>query len=310
MLVSVIIPCFNVESYIEACVNSVLNQTYPTIEIICVDNGSSDSTHQKLLALQSLFPNKISVLSEAKKGAPSARNKGLTNAKGEWIQFLDADDLILPEKIEHQMQIVINNPSIGFIASSFYNESIKGDRRLVNPNNNDPYKALFITKLGITSANLFKSEAIKQVGGWNAELKSSQEADLMFQMLKRGLTVKLDESPLTVIRERAHGQISQRNPKEKWIQYISLRIQIIDFLKETKARYFEEEKDFFYQNLFIHIRTLAKYEIDEATRLFYKYFDEDYTNGKKLPKSRYKLLFNVLGFKKTEILINLLKRNN
>jgi len=310
MLVSVIIPCFNVESYIDACVNSVLNQTYPTVEIICVDNASSDSTHEKLLALQSLFPNKISVLSEAKKGAPNARNKGLTNAKGEWVQFLDADDLILPNKIEHQIKIAINNPTIGFIASSFYIESINGERRLIAPSNFDPFKALFITKLGITSANLFKSEAIKEVGGWNAELKSSQEADLMFQMLKKGLTVQLDESPLTVIRERAHGQISQRNPKEKWLQYISLRIQIIDFLRETNAIYFEKEKDFFYQNLFIHLRTLAKYEIDEATNLFYKHFDKDYINGKKLPKSRYKLLFNLLGFKKTEILINMVKSNN
>lgn len=307
MLVSVIIPCFNVEHYIEACVNSVLTQTYSNTEIICVDNASSDSTHLKLLELQSLNPNKISVLSEDKKGAPNARNKGLSTAKGEWVQFLDADDLILPEKIEHQIQLALNNPSIGFIAASFYTESIKGERRLVSPTNNDPFKALFITKLGITSANLFKSEAIKQVGGWNAELKSSQEADLMFQMLKKNSIVKLDENPLTVIRERAHGQISQRNPKEKWVQYISLRIQIIEFLKNSKSSYFENERDFFYQNLFVHIRTLAKYDLSEATRLFQMYFDEPYKSGNIFPKSSYKFIFKLLGFKKTELLINLIK---
>ena len=83
ILVSVIIPCYNVSEYIQECVNSVINQTYNSIEIICIDDGSNDDT---LLILKEMeFLNEISLYRQENCGAPSARNLGLKHAKGEWI---------------------------------------------------------------------------------------------------------------------------------------------------------------------------------------------------------------------------------
>ncbi len=107
MLVSVVIPCYNVEDYIEECIHSAFAQTHKPIEVICIDNNSTDNTWQKLKQLQEKYPSLL-IDKELKPGAPAARNKGLALSKGEWIQFLDADDLLLPEKIEHQAKLLQN----------------------------------------------------------------------------------------------------------------------------------------------------------------------------------------------------------
>ena len=111
MLVSVVIPCFNVEHFITECIESVVSQTHQELEIICVDNNSTDNTWETFLELKNKYPN-IFLVQEMKKGANAARNKGLDIAKGEWIQFLDADDLYLPTKLEEQVKYIENNIGI------------------------------------------------------------------------------------------------------------------------------------------------------------------------------------------------------
>lgn len=99
-LVSIIIPAFNAVKYLEQTIESVLNQTYGNIEIIIIDNNSTDDTYE--IAKKISKPNFI-VTKCLKKGASSARNVGLKLAKGQFIQFLDADDLLPPNKIECQL---------------------------------------------------------------------------------------------------------------------------------------------------------------------------------------------------------------
>lgn len=107
MLISIIIPAYNVEVYIKECIHSAFAQTHKPIEVICIDNNSTDNTWQKLKQLHEKYPSLL-IDKELKPGAPAARNKGLALSKGEWIQFLDADDLLLPEKIEHQAKLLQN----------------------------------------------------------------------------------------------------------------------------------------------------------------------------------------------------------
>lgn len=100
-LVSICIPAYNAEPYIETTIDSALNQTYSNIEIIVIDDGSSDRT----LELASRYKARgVSVIHQQNKGASAARNVGLRAASGEWIQFLDADDVLHPEKIERQIR--------------------------------------------------------------------------------------------------------------------------------------------------------------------------------------------------------------
>ena len=91
-MISVIIPCFNSEEYITRAIESILKQSYTNYEIILVNNNSTDNTYNILQEYAKKKAGLVNVFNEYKKGAPAARNKGLSEAKGEWIQFLDADD--------------------------------------------------------------------------------------------------------------------------------------------------------------------------------------------------------------------------
>jgi len=96
MKVSIIIPVFNVEKYLEECIESALNQIYPDIEIIAVNDGSTD----KSLQILEKFSNKIKIISKKNGGKASAVNQGLKFASGEWIKVLDSDDVLYPTAIE------------------------------------------------------------------------------------------------------------------------------------------------------------------------------------------------------------------
>ncbi|MDB5086965.1 MAG: hypothetical protein JWR09_959 [Mucilaginibacter sp.] len=106
-LVSVIIPIYNAEPYIEDCISSVLGQTWPNLEIIIIDDGSTDNSFERANALSA---DNITIITQANAGASAARNNGLRHAKGEHIQFLDADDLLSTEKIRAQMDILAGKP--------------------------------------------------------------------------------------------------------------------------------------------------------------------------------------------------------
>jgi glycosyltransferase involved in cell wall biosynthesis len=95
-LISVIIPLYNAEKYISECITSVLNQSWPNIEVIVVDDGSKDNS---LAVAKSFECDNVKVFSQENKGASAARNKGLAVAKGDYIQFLDADDLLKNDKL-------------------------------------------------------------------------------------------------------------------------------------------------------------------------------------------------------------------
>jgi len=300
MLVSVIIPCYNVEEYIEECIASVLAQSHTETEIICVDNNSSDRTAAILQEQELKHPGKVRALKELKKGASAARNKGLSVAAGEWIQFLDADDLLLPEKIKHQLGIIAAEPVHGFIAAACIRQTVDGKQTTVAIKTKDPFKSLYTTKLGNTCANLFNAAQLKSIGGWNENIRSSQESDLMFRLLRNGAVIADDNVPLTVIRERASGQISQGDPKKNWMQYIALRIEIIDYLKTNRKEYFEKEKDFYYQNLFSQVRTLAKYDLESAALIFKNDFEKGFAPRSGSGWSVYALLFKLFGFKNAE----------
>ncbi len=107
-LVSVIIAAYNVEKYVAEAVDSVLNQTYKNIEIIVVDDGSTDSTREALEPY--IKQNKIKYIYQENKRLAAARNTGLRISKGEYIAILDSDDLFLPEKIEKQVDFLENHP--------------------------------------------------------------------------------------------------------------------------------------------------------------------------------------------------------
>lgn len=124
-LISVIIPVYNVEKYLKQCVDSVLAQTYQNIEIILVDDGSTDSSGQ-ICDEYSNQHKSIKSLHEQNGGASSARNYGLKHAKGDYVYFLDSDDYLINNAIERMVVCAVNNQAdLVFIEAKSIDESGK-----------------------------------------------------------------------------------------------------------------------------------------------------------------------------------------
>ena len=114
--VSVIIPTYNRSGYLVQAVESVLNQTFGDLEVVVVDDGSTDDTAR---VLRSLNDPRVKPIHQANAGRSAARNRGFAESSGQYIVFLDDDDLFLPEKLERQAGFLLENPGAGLVASGF-----------------------------------------------------------------------------------------------------------------------------------------------------------------------------------------------
>src|SRR5919107_365976 len=111
-LVSVVIPCFNLGAYLDETVQSVLDQTFQDFEILIVDDGSDDATTRHMLA--SYRRPKTRIVRIENRGLPGARNRGLEEAVGRYVSFLDADDLYEPTFLERTVETLEADPSKAF----------------------------------------------------------------------------------------------------------------------------------------------------------------------------------------------------
>lgn len=110
-MISIIIPTFNSSNYISQAIKSVLNQSYKNYEIIVVDDGSTDNTYEELKK----YKDKIKYYYKENGGVASARNYGIIRSKGDYVCFLDADDLYKKNKLESQIKFLIENPNIDIV---------------------------------------------------------------------------------------------------------------------------------------------------------------------------------------------------
>jgi glycosyltransferase involved in cell wall biosynthesis len=111
MLVSVVIPAYNAASFIERTINSVLSQTYQNFEILVINDGSKDNTLEVIQKLSQKDP-RIKVLDKKNSGVSDTRNLGIEMSKGDFIAFLDADDIWLPNKLEIQVSLMQKNQNL------------------------------------------------------------------------------------------------------------------------------------------------------------------------------------------------------
>jgi glycosyltransferase involved in cell wall biosynthesis len=269
MLVSVIIPCYNVSQYIGECIESVYNQTHKNLEVICVDNNSTDKTIETIQLLQLKYPSLV-ILNEPKEGANAARNCGLKIASGNWIQFLDADDLLFENKIENQLKLIskFENKNLGYVASAYIKRNINKIETKICTLDSEKYTAAFLNKSGNTCSNLWNKKIVLNVGMWNENIKSSQETELMLKMINFNYDFVLDTEALTIIRERESGQISQGKPDKKWQQFIEIRIEYLKFLKLNSISEYQKHKGILLDFLMNSIVTLSYFDKLQAVSYY------------------------------------------
>lgn len=123
-LVTVIIPVYNGEAYIDDAIRSVLGQTYPSTEIIVVDDGSTDGTHARLAA----YAPRVQCIRNAQSNGTASvpRNVGMGQSTGEYISFLDSDDIMVPDRIEKRAEFLASHAEAGLVFSDYRNFSTAG----------------------------------------------------------------------------------------------------------------------------------------------------------------------------------------
>ena len=294
-LVSIVIPCYNVDQFVEEGVESALNQTYSNIEIICVDDGSTDNTLQILRQLESENPE-VSVLTGPNSGASAARNRGLQQADGKWIQFLDADDLVDPYKIEHQVGLVRSKKSQVDLVAAGYVKRTDDNTKKIEVEDENPWISLIKSRLGITSSNLWRRTSVQLAGGWDESQSSSQETELMYRMLRQNATVVYDGELLTLVRRR-EGSISTSGIEKNWERYIELRKQIVQTLS-SKNELTKDIKNAYHEMILVAARSL--YNTNKKKSI--KYVRKLLPN--KFQSRRYSWIYNfnykVFGFEFAE----------
>ncbi len=201
-LISIIIPFYNQDIYFDSCIDSALAQTYANTEIIIINDGSDKIFDDRLEKIQSKYPDKIKILKQENKGAGAARNLGIENSKGEYIAFLDSDDVWLPNKLEHQMTILKKN-KIDFIHSSYLivNDENRFIGKFISKNLN--YKKLIKScDIGLSTV-LIKSDLIKK--HLFATISTKEDYVCWLSVVKEINTLFGDQKEVMIYRDKKNS---------------------------------------------------------------------------------------------------------
>lgn len=181
-LVSVIIPAWNNAPMAVEAVESALAQTYSRVEVVVVDDGSNDDTPQRLAA----FGSRITLIRQAHKGPAVARNAGIRASHGEFVGFLDSDDLWMPEKVERCLPPLLADPDTGVVFTAVRIHETDSGRRYILPQyEHDGWMAreLFLECRGVnTSTLLVRRKHLEQVGLFDEDFFRAQDWDLMVRL--------------------------------------------------------------------------------------------------------------------------------
>ena len=186
--ISVVIPSYNRAHYIEKTIDSVLEQKMADIEIILVDDGSTDNTRE---LVQKKYGDLVRYVYQENQGIPGARNTGIKNARGDYIAFLDSDDSWRPGKLERQLSLAEEHPEYGLLASRC--DKIQCSGNIKKPGRplsyqsrrgksgwvlNDLFQANFIR----TSSVIIRRDCFDKVGLFDEKQKQAQDYDLWLRM--------------------------------------------------------------------------------------------------------------------------------
>lgn len=211
-LVSVIIPTYNSEKYISCAVDSVLAQNYKELEIIVIDDGSTDKTQ----TIIKKYSNNVRYIYQKNSGLSNARNKGIKSSKGEFIAILDSDDEWLPKKIELQMEVMRKSASIGIVSCGGYlidsNGRIEGlvERKNYSSNRLLINDLLLKNVVSGGSFALIRKKCFDKVGMFDENLSSAEDWDMWLRIAKY-FDIRFVEKPLARIRVRQESMSAPRN---------------------------------------------------------------------------------------------------
>jgi glycosyltransferase involved in cell wall biosynthesis len=217
-------PCFNAERFVEEAVRSVMEQTQPGVELIVVDDGSTDSSRQVVARLAEAYAGRITTGQQDRAGPYAARNRGLALSGGEYVAFLDADDWWSRDCLEKLLAPLVADPDLALAYCGWQNVGLEGVRGkpFVPPDYEAEDKTTRFLRAAAPwpiHAALVRRSVIDQVGGFDLDLPTCMDYDLW---LRIGMSRRIARVPevLAFYRHHDSGQITStqgRQARNSWL---------------------------------------------------------------------------------------------
>ncbi|HEU0126158.1 MAG TPA: glycosyltransferase [Flavobacterium sp.] len=304
MKVSVIIPAYNCQDFIQSTINSVINQTYPQelIEVIIVNDGSTDNT----TTILNSYKDSFKIIHTENKGVSHARNTGLANATGDFIQYLDADDLLESKKIEIQVQALLaNKADVAYGNWERFleiNSKIHVTKKVIRRMQGDPKIALFTDFWCPPAALLYSKKIAKEIGPWKEWLPVIQDARYFLDAALHNAKFIYTDYNVAYYREGNPNSLSKK-----------LTLFALDRYKNTldiakiwshELSFNPDKREALVNNLGAIIPNLRHLPLKKHVHAIKKLLMID-PNFRPITKARH--LVSIIGFKNTELLLRYLK---
>lgn len=273
-LVSIIIPLYNAENYIIDCISSLLQQTYKEIEIVIVDDGSSDNS----LSIARQYESEIvHVYSQKNKGACAARNYGFEMSKGEYVQFMDADDTIEKNKIELQIERLrsfdFDTKMLAFCRWQFIEDNNRTLDCHVCKDYFNPIDFLIDLILNQTwmypHAYLVPREIVESVGGWDVTILKNQDAEFFSRVIESAKGLLFVDNTAANYRAYTPGSLSKGMSYAKQESFLSVLIRISEIIRKSNnlSKDIAVKKNIqeFIEDLYPYYNVLCKRAMDYLT---------------------------------------------
>lgn len=226
--VSVIIPCYNQGHYLDEAVNSILNQTFQDVEIIVVNDGSTDpATIEKLKYYKK---PRTTVLHTSNQGLAAARNNGIRQAQGHYMLPLDADDYFDPTFLEKAVNVFETKPEVGVVSCGV--QYFGFVNRKIMPKGGDV--TVCLAKSGVIGNSMFRKRCWEETGGYNEEIEAYEDWDFWLNITKRGWRIH-------VIREYLFHY--RQHPTSMRVEARAIRPLLIKELVQNHREVFEHYVD-------------------------------------------------------------------
>ncbi len=243
IVVTIVIPVYNASQYLVETIESVLQQTYTDFELLVIDDGSTDNTAD-IVRNFSQQDSRVKLISQVNQGVSVARNAGIKMAQGEFIAFLDADDLWLPNKLAMHIQHLIANPSLAlsFGRVEFMTFDGKPTGQYSNPTfKNITAKNLYEENPAVTPSNvMFRRIALQQVGGFDGDLSGMADSELFLRIKCHGWQVEGINQVFVLYRTSLGGMSSQLYKMEEDWNCLSEKVQA--YAPELIKRHYKHAK--------------------------------------------------------------------
>jgi glycosyltransferase involved in cell wall biosynthesis len=290
--ITVAIPVHNSEHCIRETLDSVLAQTYPAHEILVVDDGSTDATADIVRS----FGPRVRYLYQKNEGAAAARNNAIQNATGDWIAFLDHDDIFLPEKLDKQRRIIESNPNLVVVYSAFTFLYLDGTTR-VSPAFPAKYlwPALRYRTPILPSTSVVRRTALLEIGGFRTAplVRRVEDWDMWVRLIRRYSSAAFQELPesLLLYRVLPNSESSSFLPMAANTLYMLETLLIADLDGKQRGLWRRRFHARLYYNLSIKLREQHNdryWEFALESMLQWPFF------GKIVPFYRYRVFAHML----------------